>query len=146
MITIAISKKQPTKQPEQKTKPTAGQTQTASEPLPSLSTRVYLINNPRSKVIAEASVNIGGAYAVHGFKVTDSPDGPFVSMPSRSYTAANGEVKYKETFHPITAEARQAILAAVYHAYEQTVSQTQTENAAEVMDSQRSEVMDSQSM
>ena len=54
---------------------------------------------------AYASVTIGGAFAVHDIRITEKDDKVMVNMPFRSYKA-NGETKYVDTFHPITAEAR----------------------------------------
>lgn len=38
-----------------------------------------------SKVKAIASVNIGGAFAIHGLRVIDSQKGLFVQMPQNSF-------------------------------------------------------------
>lgn len=54
---------------------------------------------------AFASANIAGAYAIHGIRVVDSQKGLFVSMPQNSYTTENGETRYSDVFHPITAQA-----------------------------------------
>ena len=43
-------------------------------------------------------------------------------MPFRSYKA-NGETKYVDTFHPITAEARNELYDAVKEAYEQALEE-----------------------
>ena len=45
-----------------------------------------------------------------------------VNMPFRSYKA-NGETKYVDTFHPITAEARNELYDAVKEAYEQALEE-----------------------
>ncbi len=133
MITIAISRKQAQPAPTPEKKET--QAQATDSRLPSISTKIRLIDNPNTKIRAEASVNIGGAYTVHGLKVVDSDKGMFVSMPSRSYTDSSGETKYAETFHPVTSEARQAIIKSVSQAYTQAVelAQSQGEDISENM-------------
>ena len=95
-------------------------------PLPSIEARINRINdNPSSNILADASITIGGSFAIHGIKVMRGPNGPFASMPSRPYKDAQGETKYAETFHPVTSEARYAIGAAVKAAYDQALSQHQ---------------------
>lgn len=95
-----------------------------------------LINKPDSNVKAIASINIDGNFAVHGVKITKSEKGLFVSMPSTSYNK-NGNMQYSDTFHPITAEAREDLISKVKEAYEQAlanlqdVKQEETEEEAE---------------
>ena len=71
---------------------------------------------------AYASVTIGGAFAVHDIRITEKDDKVLVNMPFRSYKA-NGETKYVDTFHPITAEARAKLYDAVKDAYEQALEE-----------------------
>ncbi len=75
-----------------------------------------------SSTKAFASVTIGNAFAVHDIRITEKDDEIKVSMPFRSYTV-NGEKKYTDTFHPITAEARTGLYDAVKDAYEQALEQ-----------------------
>lgn len=106
-----------TKQSTQKTQEKAS---------PKLSVRIQkLFNDENSKVKAVASLNIGDAFAVHGIKVIDSEKGMFVSMPSNSYKNSDGETKYQDIFHPVTAEARQELIDAVTDAYNQALEQQQ---------------------
>lgn len=84
-----------------------------------------MIDKPESSVKAIASVSIGGEYAIHGIKIIDSDKGKFVSMPNEKWTDASGNVKYKDTFHAITAEARQNLVNTVMAAYEQAQTQDQ---------------------
>ena len=87
--------------------------------LPMVAVRIdRMVNREDSKVRAYASANIGRAFAVHGIRVVDSPKGPFVQMPQRTYQK-DGTTKYEDVFHPITAEARMALNSAVLSAYEQ---------------------------
>lgn len=66
------------------------------------------------KTRAIASITFDNAFVVKELKVVEGPSGLFVSMPSRKV----GNGGYKDIAHPITAEARQAIQAAVMEAYE----------------------------
>ena len=89
---------------------------------PKLSVRIQkLFDDENSKVKAVASLNIDDAFAVHGIKVIDSEKGMFVSMPSNSYKNSDGETKYQDIFHPVTAEARQELIDAVTDAYNQAL-------------------------
>ena len=70
----------------------------------------------------------GGAFAVHGIRVIESDKGRFISMPQDSYKK-NGETKYNDTFHAITAEARNALVDAVNDAYEQKLQEQQEQKS-----------------
>ena len=85
-----------------------------------------LIDRDNTNLKAIASVNIGGAFAVHGIKITDSQKGLFVSMPSTSYTDKGGKTQYNDTFHPITAEAREELINKVKTVYEQALEEQQS--------------------
>ena len=82
-----------------------------------------IIDKPDSSIKAFASVTLDGYFAVHGIKVCDGEKGLFVSMPSTSYTT-NGETKYRDTFHPITKGAREALNQEVLDKYEAALSQS----------------------
>ena len=84
-----------------------------------------MVDSTNSKVKAVASVTIGGAFAVHGIKVIDSQKGLFVQMPQSSYEKG-GQKHYTDQFHPITANAREELNAAVLDAYEQKLEQSDT--------------------
>lgn len=90
-----------------------------------------LVNRENNNIKAIASVNIGGAFAVHGIKVIDSPKGLFVSMPSNSYVDREGKTQYSDICHPITAEARTELIDTVKDAYEQALEEQQAENETE---------------
>jgi len=87
-----------------------------------------LVDNPDGKVKAIASVSIGGAFAIHGIKVIDSEKGRFVAMPNEKWTDADGQTKYKDTFHAITAEARTDLVNTVMTAYEQKLRESETQD------------------
>lgn len=59
-----------------------------------------------------------GQFAVHGIEVKHAAKGPFVQMPQVSYRS-KGNTVYQDIFHPITAEARQALCDAVMEQYQQ---------------------------
>lgn len=98
---------------------------------PSISVRINrMVDSENTSIRAEASANIGGAFAIHGIRVIDSEKGPFVQMPQRSYQK-DGETVYKDLFHPITAEARTELYGKVMEAYEQRLAEQQVEEQAE---------------
>ena len=72
---------------------------------PQVEARIDRLVDGDFKTKAFASATIGGAFAVHGIRVIESDKGRFISMPQDSYKK-NGETKYNDTFHAITAEAR----------------------------------------
>lgn len=90
-----------------------------------------LIDKPDSNLKAIASANISGAFAVHGIKITNSEKGLFVSMPSTSYTDRDGKKQYNDTFHPITAEAREELINKVNEAYRQALEEQQNAEQTE---------------
>lgn len=68
-------------------------------------------------VLANASVDLNGCFAIRGVKVVDSPKGPFVSMPS--YQTSKG---YSDVCFPCTREFRQQFNSAVLDAYRQEMA------------------------
>ena len=111
--------------------------------VPTITARIdRLVNQEDSSIKAYASVNIGGAFAVHGIKVIDSVKGIFVSMPSNSYKK-DGKVEYSDICHPITADARNELIDRVTEAYEAKLSEKQDidnmpEDETETADNQQS--------
>lgn len=93
-----------------------------TNPTPHIEARIDRILVGDSKTKAFASATIAGAYAIHGIRVIDSEKGIFIAMPQESYTK-NGEKKYTDTFHAITAEARTALIDAVDAAYAQKLEE-----------------------
>lgn len=91
---------------------------------PSVTARIeHTYDIPDSKLLARASVTIGGTFAVHGLRIYDSDKGPWVQMPQQSYEKA-GKKEYSDIFHAVTADGRNSIQNAVLQAYEQKMSQT----------------------
>ena len=70
-------------------------------------------------VLADASVTIGGCFAIRGIKIKEGKNGPFVSMPSRM---VNGE--YKDVCFPCTKEFKQQFDQTVLGAYQQAMDQS----------------------
>ena len=89
-----------------------------------------LVNSSSTHVKAYASVNLGGAFSVHGLKVVDSINGLFVQMPQTSYKKQDGKVAYTDVFHPTTADARAEIKARVLEAYHQKIAEDPSQAAA----------------
>jgi stage V sporulation protein G len=83
-----------------------------------------LFDDETKSIRAAASLNIGG-FAVHGIRVFEKDDQLWVSMPQNSYKNANGEVKYDDVFHPVTAEARKELHSAVLAEYQQAIENSQ---------------------
>lgn len=107
----------------------------APEPRYFLQARVdRLVDKPDGKLRAILSMNLPGGFAVHGIKIYENDGGLFVSMPQSSYTAADGTIKYRDIFHPVTATARQKLIGATVSAYHdalQQQEQAQTQKAAQ---------------
>lgn len=70
-------------------------------------------NANEAKLRAYASVVFDGQFVVHELRVVEGINGLFVAMPRRK--TAEGE--FKDTAHPITAEAREMIQKTVLDAY-----------------------------
>jgi stage V sporulation protein G len=88
---------------------------------------------------ATATVNIGGIFAVRGIKVLEGSKGLFISMPQ--YKVGN---EYKDICFPCTKESHEQLNSAVMSAYEQALTQKQTQSEAPVP--QQAPAMSGQSM
>ena len=71
-------------------------------------------------VLANASVDLNGCFAVRGVKVMNGSSGPFVSMPS--YKAGD---EYRDVCFPCTKEFKQEFDQTVLNAYQQELSMLQ---------------------
>ena len=96
--------------------------QNKNEVTPQVEARIDHLMDGEHKTRAFASATIGGAFAVHGIRVIESDKGRFVAMPQESYKKG-GETRYSDTFHAITAEARNVMVDAVNKAYEQALQE-----------------------
>lgn len=106
------------------------QKNTQTHSTPKIEAKIDRILTGDGKTKAFASATIGGAFAVHGIRVIDSEKGIFVAMPQESYTK-NGEKKYTDTFHAISAEARTALIEAVDTAYAQKLEELEEQGQQE---------------
>jgi stage V sporulation protein G len=70
-----------------------------------------------SSLKGEATVTIGGDFAIHGIKIIDGKKGVFVSMPNRKGKNKEGGDEYFDVAHPTTKEARKQLVDAVLGAY-----------------------------
>ena len=126
-------------QDEQK-KPTANaekkndtvKNETEQQPLPEISVRIdKLYDDDTKKLKAFASANIG-PFAVHGIRIFENEKGMFVNMPSNSDKDAQGNTQYEDVFHPVTKEAREALVKHVIDGYTHALEQAQTASQAPV--------------
>lgn len=90
-----------------------------SPPIPSLDVKVYpqAKRNDKDKLLAFASVTLGGVFAVNGIRLMDSEKGPFVAMPSKP----DGKGGYRDICLPITKEMHSALNDAVLNGYKEAV-------------------------
>ena len=122
--------KKPTAQAEKKND--AVQNETEQQPLPDITVRIdKLYDDDTKKLKAFTSANVG-PFAVHGIRVFENEKGMFVSMPSVSYKDAQGNTQYDEVFHPVTKEAREALVKHVIDGYTHALEQAQTASQAPV--------------
>ncbi len=77
-----------------------------------LTVKINKIKEPKGATKAFASVTIEDAYVITGLTVVEGKNGAFVQMPQKKV----GE-EYKDTFFPVTKEARQELSDAVLAAY-----------------------------
>ena len=125
--------KKPTANAEKKND--AVQNETEQQPLPEISVRIdKLFDDDTKKLKAFASANIG-PFAVHGIRIFENEKGMFVNMPSNSYKDAQGNTQYEDVFHPVTKEAREALVKHVIDGYHHALEQAQTRSQAPVQSS-----------
>lgn len=77
--------------------------------------KIFKVANA-GNIKANAEVVIEDAFVVKNVRIVQGENGVSVKMPSIKYEV-NGETKYKDVFHPITAEARKEFDAAVIAEY-----------------------------
>ena len=108
--------------------------QKAAPKLPSINARIDRLIPTEGDGVRAASVNIGGAFAAHGFKVYESEEkGLSVLNPSSKYQK-DGKNQYSDVIHAVTPEARTAINDAILDAYEQKLQEEQGEDLDEDQD------------
>ena len=122
--------KKPTEQAEKKNE--VVQNETEQQPIPNITVKIdKLFDDDSKKLKAFASANVG-PFAVHGIRVFENDKGTFVSMPSVSYKDGQGNTQYDEVFHPVTKEAREALVKNVIEEYNHALEQAQTNSQAPV--------------
>ena len=72
--------------------------------------------------LATLSATIGGAFAVRNIRLQEGKNGPFLSFPS--YKSQNG---YVDICFPVTSELRQRMTDQAVGAYQQALSQHQSQ-------------------
>lgn len=85
-----------------------------------------LIDKENSNLKAIASVTIADMVKVNNIRIMNGKSGLFVAMPQNAYEK-NGEMKYDDLIHPITADARKDINNAVLMAYDQALDMQQSQ-------------------
>lgn len=91
--------------------------------------RLRRVDREGQRMLAIASVTIEGSFVVHGIRVINGKNGKFVAMPSKR--TPDGE--FRDIAHPICAEAREQIEAAVlkeYYAVEPQCGEEKAEHSA----------------
>ena len=88
-------------------------------------------------VLADASVTIGGCFAIRGIKIREGKNGPFVSMPSRM---VSGE--YKDVCFPCTKEFKQQFDQTVLSAYQQAMDQSFQQHQGQSQESYQEQTYD----
>ncbi len=83
--------------------------------------------NSENRMKAVASVTFDNEFVVHDIKVIESQNGLFIAMPSRK--TPNGD--FKDIAHPINAETREKIQAAILEAYDAPDAEVAEEDSAE---------------
>ena len=81
--------------------------------------RIHSIKTQGS-VLANATANLNGCFAIRGIRVMDGKNGPYVAMPD--YKSGDG---YKDICFPCTKEFKQAFDQVVLGAYQQELSMLQ---------------------
>lgn len=97
-------------------------TGTKTPTLPNMSATVYPAKSPKQEkgsILAFASVDLGGCFAVTGIKVVEGKDGPFVAMPNQK----GRDGKHRDICFPTTAEMREAMNTVVMEAYRDVLEQ-----------------------
>ena len=107
--------------------PAAEEGQDPASWVPPFTVRVYPLNNPKTKLLATASVNIANSFAVKGFRIYDSKNGLFVKDPERRYVK-NGTELTDSVFFPITKEARDILHGQILSSYELVMEQQERQH------------------
>jgi len=96
-----------------------------------VSARVFPTKDPkqeRGSILAFASANIGGCFAVNGIKIVEGKDGPFVAMPNQM----GRDNQRHDICFPTTSAMREALDTVVMDAYRDVLEQQATRAAQAV--------------
>ena len=109
------------------TAPAAEESQDPASWVPPFTVRVYPLSNPKTKLLATASITIAGSFAVKGFRIYDSKNGLFVKDPERRYVK-NGTELTDSVFFPVTKEARDTLRSQILNSYELVMEQQERQH------------------
>ena len=93
--------------------------------------KVYPAKDPKQEkgsILAFASADIGGCFAVTGIKIVEGKDGPFVAMPSQF----GKDKQHHDICFPTTSAMREALNTVVMDAYRGVLEQQATRAAQAV--------------
>ena len=107
--------------------PAAEEGQDPTSRVPPFTVRIYPLSNPKTKLLATASINIADSFAVKGFRIYDSKNGLFVKDPERRYVK-NGTELTDSVFFPITKEARDLLHGQILSSYELVMEQQERQH------------------
>lgn len=107
--------------------PAAEESQDPASWVPPFTVRVYTLSNPKTKLLATASITIAGSFAVKGFRIYDSKNGLFVKDPERRYVK-NGTELTDSVFFPVTKEARDILRSQILSSYELVMEQQERQH------------------
>ena len=79
-----------------------------------ITAKVYPVKEPKENLLAFASLNLGGGFAVQGVKVLQGKNGPFVAMPQMK----NSKGEWHDIAFPTTKESRAAVNRVVLEEYQ----------------------------
>ena len=107
--------------------PAAEESQDPASWVPPFTVRVYPLSNPKTKLLATASITIAGSFAVKGFRIYDSKIGLFVKDPERR-SVKNGTELTDSVFFPVTKEARDILRSQILSSYELVMEQQERQH------------------
>ena len=96
-----------------------------------VSAKIYPTKEPKQEkgsILAFASADIGGCFAVTGIKIVEGKDGPFVAMPSQF----GRDKQHHDICFPTTSAMREALNTVVMDAYRGVLEQQATRAAQAV--------------
>ena len=96
-----------------------------------VSAKVYPTKDPKQEkgsVLAFASADIGGCFAVTGIRIVEGKEGPFVAMPSQF----GKDKQHHDICFPTTSAMREALNTVVMDAYRGVLEQQATRAAQAV--------------